>query len=153
MALCLLSMHIRNPWHLKCIKYLFFCKIRSSIGKTKHNSGFPTLSLVAILNDVIISFKRSVGLLSGQAGSPRPYWTYLMYQIACNKEMPSSHFCITLEALGWPTTREKPILGKKARSSGVKLSPGSTLYAQNDDPNNITQLMWAPFIERGPLNV
>ena len=29
-----------------------------------------------------------------------------MCQIACNKEMPSSHFFITLAALGWLTIKE-----------------------------------------------
>ena len=32
------------------------CEIRSSIAKTIHNLDFPTVSLAAILNDVIIWF-------------------------------------------------------------------------------------------------
>ena len=56
-------------------------------------------------------FKRSESLLSAQAGSPGPYWTCLMCQIACNKEMPSSHFFITLAALGWLTNSGDRLAG------------------------------------------
>ena len=40
----------------KCIKWKKDCEIRSSIAKTIHNLDFPTVSLAAILNDVIICF-------------------------------------------------------------------------------------------------
>ena len=43
--------------------------------------------------------KRSESLLSAQAMSPEPYWICLMCQIACNKEMSSGHFYITLVGL------------------------------------------------------
>ena len=45
----------------------------------------------------------SVALGTRVAGSPGPYWTCVMCQIACNKEMPSSHLYITLAALDWLT--------------------------------------------------